>query len=301
MKLTRREWIAALGAAPLLADSQHPRIAITMDDVRWQAIPQPYGDGANEAILGVLKQHRIHAALFVIGSCVDNDRGKQILQSWNDAGHIIGNHTYSHVPYGGRMLFDDFSKDMLRCEPLISGYSNFARLFRFPALKEGRTAEQRDQMRAFLDKHAYRNGCVTIDASDWYYDQRLRDRLAKDPGFDVQRYRQPYLDHMWDRAQYYDSLSRKVLGRSVPHTVLIHYNLINTLFLADLLALFKKNGWQCINAREAFDDPVFRREPNIVPAGESLIWALAKEKGGFDLRYPGEDGEYEKDKIDRIG
>jgi hypothetical protein len=40
-----------------------------------------------------------------------------------------------------------------------------------------------------------------------------------------------------------------------------------------------------------------------VPAGESLLWALAKETGKFDslLRYPGEDDVYEKPKLDRLG
>jgi hypothetical protein len=43
--------------------------------------------------------------------------------------------------------------------------------------------------------------------------------------------------------------------------------------------------------------------PKIVPAGESLIWALAKETGKFDkvLRYPGEDSEYENAKMDKLG
>jgi len=40
--------------------------------------------------------------------------------------------------------------------------------------------------------------------------------------------------------------------------------------------------------------------PDILPAGESLIWALAKETGKFEkeLRYPGEDDVYESPKMD---
>jgi hypothetical protein len=57
------------------------------------------------------------------------------------------------------------------------------------------------------------------------------------------------------------------------------------------------------NAQTAYQDPVFSNAPRIVPAGESLIWAMAKESGKFEgkLRYPGETGEYEKDKLDRLG
>ena len=62
-------------------------------------------------------------------------------------------------------------------------------------------------------------------------------------------------------------------------------------------------GWEWTNADQAFDDPVFLREPQTLPAGESLVWALAAESGQFKdrLRYPGEDDVYEKPKMDALG
>jgi len=42
-------------------------------------------------------------------------------------------------------------------------------------------------------------------------------------------YKDYYLNHLWERAMFYDGLSRKVLKRSVKHTLLIHYNLLNEL------------------------------------------------------------------------
>lgn len=73
------------------------------------------------------------------------------------------------------------------------------------------------------------------------------------------------------------------------HSYSHNYNLLNALFLGDLLDMFKGNGWKLVDATEAFKDPVFSSEPKIVPAGESIIWALAKETGKFEklLRYPG--------------
>jgi hypothetical protein len=99
------------------------------------------------------------------------------------------------------------------------------------------------------------------------------------------------------------ALSRDVLGRSVSHTLLIHYNLLNSMFLGDLLAMFRSRGWAVTDAEEAFKDEVFKLQPDIAPAGESLIWALAKETGRFEdrLRYPGEDDTYEKPTLDRLG
>jgi hypothetical protein len=77
---------------------------------------------------------------------------------------------------------------------------------------------------------------------------------------------------------------------------------LNALFLGDLLDMFQGKGWGLIDAAEAFKDPVFSAEPKIVPAGESIIWAIAKETGKFDsvLRYPGEDSEYETARMDKL-
>jgi hypothetical protein len=272
-----------------------------MDDVRWQLLPEDRRPEAEQHLLEHLGKTR--AFLFAIGQSVDNPEGAAILKRWSAAGHRIGNHTYSHQPLIGRMAPEEFEADILRNHDVLRPYSGFRQWFRFPALKEGQTRELRDRFRSFLARHGYRNGAVTIDASDWYYNQRLLARLEAQPGFHVSLYRQPYLDHIWDRAQFYDRLSRDVLGRSAAHTLLIHYNLLNSLFLGDLLAMFRSRGWGVIDAEEAFSDRVFTRQPDTAPAGESLIWALAKETGMFEdrLRYPGEDDVYEKPALDRLG
>ena len=298
MRMTRREALA-LSAAPLFAQAR-PRVAITMDDVRWQMIPEDRRPEAEARLLNHLAKTRVF--LFAIGQSVDNPEGSAILTRWSAAGHRIGNHTYSHQSLGGKIAPEGFEADILRNEEVLRVYSGFRKWFRFPGLNEGQTPGLRDRIRSFLAEHGYRNGAVTIDASDWYYNQRLLARLVAQPGFDVTLYRQPYLAHIWDRAQFYDQLSRDVLGRSVPHTLLIHYNLLNSLFLGDLLAMFRSEGWGVIDAEEAFSDEVFTRQPATAPAGQSLIWALAKETGKFEtrLRYPGEDDVYEKPLLDRL-
>jgi peptidoglycan-N-acetylglucosamine deacetylase len=299
MAVTRRTALALIGA-PVFAQ-QRPRVAITMDDVRWQQIPETGRAEAQARLLESLGRTR--AFLFAIGEVVDNPQGADILKRWSSAGHSIGNHTWSHIPLLGKTTPEEFESGILRTGALLRRYSGFKPWFRFPLLKEGHTREERDRLRAFLNLQGYRNGSVTIDTSDWYYNQRLLDRLRLDARFDPARFRQPYLDHIWNRAQFYDQLSRDVVGRSVAHTILVHYNYLNSLFLGDVLAMFRARGWDPIAADEAFADPVFERMPDTVPAGESLIWALAKETGRFEsrLRYPGEDDTYEKPILDKLG
>ena len=298
MKMTRREALS-LCVVPLLAQSR-PKIAITMDDVAWQLIPEHHRAEAEGRLLKHLRRTR--AFLFPVGRNVDNEHGSQILTNWSAAGHLIGNHTYNHQSLSGNVTPAEFEQGILRADEILRKYTGFRKWFRFPALKEGRTPELRDRFRAFLALHGYLNGAVTIDASDWYYNQRLLARIEANQRFDVTLYRQPYLNHIWNRAQFYDQLSRDVLGRGVAHTLLIHYNLLNSLFLGDLLTMFRSRGWEIINADDALSDSVFARQPNTAPAGESLIWALAKETGRFEdrLRYPGENDTYEKPILDQL-
>lgn len=74
-------------------------------------------------------------------------------------------------------------------------------------------------------------------------------------------------------------------------------------YLGDMMRTLLEDGWNWVDVSHAFRDPVFKRQPKIVPAGESLVCALAKESRRFEgqLRYPGEDGEYEKAKMDALG
>jgi len=309
--MQRRQFIRKLSAgATALAfrpafgtAATQPQVAITMDDFDLFGETRAEKETNSQVIRAALgSRSNLQAAAFIRGGNVDNEVGKRILQAWSDAGHLIANHTYSHWYYHERSV-EAFEADILHCEELIKGYPRFARLFRFPMLKEGDTMERRDKARAFLKEHSYKMGYVTIDTSDWYVDQRLRARLKQNPKADLSRYRRFYLDHIWARATYYEDLSWRVLGRSVKHTLLIHHNLLNKLFLGDLLAMFERVGWKLIDAAEAFIDPVFAAEPKILPAGESILWALAKESGKFDreLRYPAEDGVYEKPKMDKLG
>ncbi len=284
------------------AASPKRRIAVTIDDFALADHPALSAAARDRAILDALDDQGIRAAGFVCGKRVDSEAGRAVLEGWSRRGHPLANHTYSHAALS-RSDPRDFGADVLRCEAMLADLPGFAKLFRFPYLDEGRTAEHRDAARTFLREHGYRNGHVTVDASDWYVDQRLRARLDERPDADTGGYRDYYVEHLLERAHYYEDLAQQVLGRAVPHTLLLHHNLLNGLFLGDVLDAFAADGWEWIDATVAYEDPVFASEPDALPAGQSLIWALAKATGRFDdvLRYPGENDTYEKPRMDERG
>jgi len=285
------------------SNAQPPQLALTMDDPRLKLETGLQWQEANSRILKALDGRSIKAALFVCGLRVDEYEGTKLLSAWDQAGHMICNHSYSHLNYCGPTSYADFAVDFLKDEKIIAPYQNKTPLFRYPFLKEGDTADKRDRFRALLKESGYRVGHVTIDTSDWYVDQRMGDRLAKQPKASIQPYRDYLVAHLLDRASFYRQLAIDVLGRDIRHTLLLHYNSLNALVLPDVMTAFEKAGWQWIDASLAYQDEVFRSVPKTLPAGESLVWALAKETGRFParLRYPGEDGVYEEPKMNALG
>lgn len=285
------------------AGSPRPQLALTMDDptltlgsvLRWQE--------ANSRILKAISSKNVRAALFVCGMRVDEADGAKLLGGWDDAGHLICNHSYSHKFYGERTSYADFAVDFLKNEKVIAPYHNRTALFRYPFLKEGDTADKRDRFRTLLKERGYRVGHVSIDASDWYVSQRFVDRLGKQPNAAVAPYRDYLIAHLLDRASFYRQLALDVIGRDIRHTLLVHFNPLNAFVLGDVMNAFESAGWQWIDASLAFEDSVYRSEPKTLPAGESLVWALAKETGRSEarLRYPGEDDVYERPKMDALG
>jgi peptidoglycan/xylan/chitin deacetylase (PgdA/CDA1 family) len=306
--MNRRDFLRLSAAAAsytpsFRATNTSKEIAFTFDDPKTDTVANLPCQEINQRMLATLDKRKLKAVLYVVGKRIDSPEGKQIVTAWDRAGHDIGNHSYSHFNFNSKTTLGEFEADLTRNEAFIRDYPHFVRLFRFPFFKEGNTVEKRDGMRAFLKDHGYRSGRATIDASDWAIDARMDARAKLNPSANLNAYRDFFLQHIWARTQFYDSLAQRLFSHPVRHTVLLHHSALNALFLDDLIGMFIAKGWKPIDAKRAYADPVYDLQPKILPAGEGLIWALAKESGRFEkeLRYPGEDDVYENPKMDALG
>lgn len=255
----------------------------------------------NAAILSALAAADVKAAIFPAGRIVDSPAGIDLVRAWGLAGHVIGNHTYSHANLGSsKVSIAAFVGDVQRQHALLDQLPGWANMLRFPYLKEGDTASKRDAVYRWLSDHGYQAAPVSIDTSDWYYNERYAAWLTANPGADPASFRRAYLDHILDRAHYYDSLALRILHRRPAHVLLLHTNQINAAFLPQLIARFRDKGWKIVSPADAFADPLYSSRPDTLPAGESIVWSLAKQHGETGLRYPAEDGDYEEAKLDAL-
>ena len=59
----------------------------------------------------------------------------------------------------------------------------------------------------------------------------------------------------------------------------MHHNLINALWMDDIIAMFKSRGWRITTPEAAFDDPVYQLQPERAAAGQSLLLSMARSLG----------------------
>jgi peptidoglycan/xylan/chitin deacetylase (PgdA/CDA1 family) len=282
-------------------------VAFTFDDgPRLAATPRLSPLERNAALLAALARHKVKAALMVTANNgAIRPEGLALARAWGEAGHAIGNHTMSHLDLNANdVLLSRYQQELLDCDRIIAPLPGYRKWFRFTYLREGNTPEKRDGMRAFLKQQGYRNAYVSLDTSDWRLDEKLVEVLTRNPDADLAPIRAAYLAHVRQRALAYRELAHKLQGRDIPQVILLHHNLINALWLGDVIAQFEQMGWQITTPQQAFEDPVYQLLPERAAAGQSLLLSMARSLGlgkfeGWERLV--DDGDYEIEALRRQG
>lgn len=226
------------------------KIAITIDDVPMPSTRLFTGIDKTTKIISHLKGIN-RAGIFVLGTNLSTQDGKNRMKLYDDAGHMIGNHTYSH--YNCKKVSSEiFIKDIEKCHELIKNYKNFTPILRYPYLSE--CNNKGDKVSEFLAKTGYINGYVTIVTLDWYVNYLMQKAIKNGKQVDYHKLRQIYLKTTLDCINFYYTVYRDRLGFSPPHSLLLHENDLNALYLGDLIELLKENNWEIIDPEDVYID-----------------------------------------------
>lgn len=257
----------------------------------------------NQCLLDQLALQQIQAIMYPsLAKTGSDEAGLALVAEWGKAGHRIGNHSAQHTNLNkAEVSLADYLDSMAKADERLKTMPVWVARYRFPYLKEGDTALKRDGVRAWLRSHGYQSGAVTIDASDWYYNQLFRRYTANGDDASLAKLKQAYVAHIVARADYYDALAHQTLGYSPKHVLLLHVNHINAAYLDAVVAALRQKSWRFIDSDTAYQDPVYAQELDVLPAGESLIWSMAQSQGVAGLRYPAEDAPYEHDHLIAYG
>ena len=289
--------LSALSFAMVSAASVAQTLSLTFDD-GLNPDKQPRAEQWNQAILNSLKNAGIQSMVFPALDRIGGDAGLALIQQWGEQGHAIGNHTSKHRSLASAQVsLADFIGDVNEADEVLSALPNWVPMLRFPYLKEGDTVEKRDGIREWMAANGYRAAPVSIDASDWYYNQVYGAWLEAGDAAKAEQVQAAYIEHLLDRAQYYENLAE----HSPAHVLLLHTNQLNADIIAEVIKAFQQRGWEFVSPQQAFNDPLYISTVNSLPAGESIVWAIAKIRGVEGLRYPAEDSVYEEPSLKALG
>ncbi|MFZ6767311.1 polysaccharide deacetylase family protein [Undibacterium sp. Di26W] len=292
----------------LFAGNGHAQtVAFTFDDgPQLEQTPKLSPQQRNQAMLDALTRHGVSAALFVTAANGANQpAGYALAKAWSDAGHAIGNHSMTHPDlHSEKVSLAQYQQEILDCDKIISTLPGYQKWYRYTYLREGNTPEKRDGMRSFLKQHDYRNAYVSLDTSDWRLNEKLTAVLKKNPQADVSPIKRAYLAHVRQRAEAYRALSWQLQGRDIAQVMLMHHNLINALWLDDVIQQFRDMGWSFITPTVALNDPVYQLMPERAAAGQSLLLSMAKTLGlgkfaGWERLV--DDGDFEIEALKQQG
>jgi peptidoglycan-N-acetylglucosamine deacetylase len=285
--------IVSLALAALLlsgdpeVDSQMPvtgdkRIAITFDDA-------PRGPGAflNPTIRPQMLRASLQragvkqAAFFANPGRIDiSNSAEADLRSYAAAGHVLANHTATH-PVLSDTSADRFIADIDQAEKWLKAEKGYRPWFRFPQLDEGnRNSAKRDAVRAALKSMRLRHGYVTADGWDWYLESLTIKAAKSRQSMNLDGLRDLYVETHLLSANFADRLARRTLGRAPAQVLLLHETDLAALYLEDLIAALRKDGWAIITADEAYADPMSQLPlPVKADANGTLIQMLSWERG----------------------
>lgn len=204
-----------------------------------------------------------------------------LLQQWLDAGHTLGNHTYSHISID-QNPFERYAENVIRGETvtrrLLAKKGQKLRYFRHPQLRTGPTIEYKRRLDAFLRERGYTIAPVTIDNDDYIFANEYAAAKRRGDRQAMKRIAAAYIPYMESVFAHFEKISVELLGREPKQTLLLHANELNADHFDALAAMMRRRGYKFISIDEALKDPAYRLPDAQAMTGLSWIhrWMLAK-------------------------
>lgn len=255
----------AFGNPALSADKKTSKkkeareICITFDEL---PVAQSFGDVDREAItyllLQALKKHEVKAIGFVVGEQIGESF--DVLGQWLNEGHLLGSMTYSHQDLhqlGIEQYIGDIAAGQEAVEPMLSGFGQKQRYFRYPFLHYGTTVESKRQVKMYLEAHNIIPVHATVVIEDYLHNLTL-EKMGKVPDsaqYDELLYE--YINHVLDQVEASEQLAREVLKRPCRHILRLKANRLNAVFLDEMLTALEEMGFTFISPESALKDKLY--------------------------------------------
>ena len=268
------------------ADARPAReVAVTVDDLPAQQGGLASMREVTRKLLDSFKRHGVPAVgfvnegkLFVRGEV---DARTELLRAWLDAGHELGNHTFSHILIDRHPLAA-YQDDVVRGETvtrlLLAERGHKLRYFRHTQLRTGPSEAYRRGLAQFLAARGYTVAPVTVDNQEWVFAAVYARAKQSGDAETARRVAAEYVRYMEEVFDFFEKLSADFLGYEVKQTLLLHANELNADHFDALAAMLRRRGYAFVTLERALTDPAYALPDAQSAQGLSWLhrWMLAK-------------------------
>jgi peptidoglycan/xylan/chitin deacetylase (PgdA/CDA1 family) len=201
----------------------------------------------------------------------ERDARTALLRRWVDAGHVLGNHTFSHRDANAltaEAYLAEVDKGEVVTKRLMLARRPYTLYFRHPMTHTGDTAGKKAAITQGLASRGYTIAPHTIENSDYLFDLLYADGDAAARA----KLAEAYLAHTMAATAFAESKARELFGRDdVPQTLLIHTMAINVDHLDALLGQLRARGYRFITLDEAMKDEAYLT-PDVFVGRQGPTW-----------------------------
>lgn len=293
----------------VIAFGQKKHVCISIDDLPVVDYG-PYDTVVQQRIMDnlivSLKKNKVPAIGFVNENKLYNYVNKpmsfqiHLLDKWLGNGLMLGNHTFSHPDYNSES-FKAFSHDILKGEiiskELLKKYGQKKKYFRHPYLHVGTTKARADSLANFLTQHGYTTAPITIDSEDYAFAYAYYKAKQKKDAALMKKIVSDYLVYIDQDIKHFEKESIGLFGRTMNQVILLHASMLNSEYMNDIIAIFRKNGYDFQPIDKVLKDPAYKIPVTVYGTfGSSWLdrWALSLNKRGDFLMGAPEPPEYVK-------
>jgi peptidoglycan/xylan/chitin deacetylase (PgdA/CDA1 family) len=275
------------GVSPTSAGpTARTKVALTFDDLPVHG-PLPPGTSRSDvarSIVATLKAAKAPPTYGFINAkgIQDAPETAEFLDIWRAAGHLLGNHTFSHMDLH-KSSVEAFEQDTLANEKTLQasmGSSDW-HWFRYPYLREGDTTSKRHAVAAFLKDHGYRAAEVTLSFDDYAYNDPYARCLAAKDSAGTSWLKESYSSRAAAELSRGREEARRLYGHDIGHVMLLHVGAFQMVMLPRLMELLDQHGFDLVTLPEAQADPAYAEADADVPTpgGATLLQRTRMARG----------------------
>jgi peptidoglycan/xylan/chitin deacetylase (PgdA/CDA1 family) len=206
------------------------------------------------------------------------------LEYWA-ANFPVANHGWLHLNLN-KVTVEQYQEEISLNEALLARLSPQSdwRWFRYPFLAEGDDPAKRLAIRSHLVGRGYKIAAVTMDFSDWAYNDPYARCAAKGDSAAIAALEKEWLAAARHRALAARKMAKELYGRDIPYVLLTHVGALDARMFPRMIKLYQEMGFRIVPLEEAQRDPVYAQDND--PSLPQQPWTLEGRMAARGLPLP---------------